>query len=337
MHVFVYEWATGGGLVEEAYLPQTLIREGTAMISALAADFSRLENCRVTALRDPRVLHLALPGCELVDVLSTGESLEAVDRLAAEADATVLVAPEFDSILLNLARRVVAAGGRLLSPCPEFIQLTTNKQRTCEVLAESGVPTPPGQLLESDDTLPPDFSYPAVLKPLDGAGSQDTYLVSGPYDAPPAYAWARRLERYMPGMAASVAILCGPAQCTCLAPCRQRISEDGRFRYLGGELPLMAGMAERAIALAQRAIAALPPVVGYVGIDMVLGRNPHGDEDVLIEVNPRLTTSYVGLRAAARVNLAEAMWCIAHGKEHNLSFLQRGIEFDPSGNVSFTP
>ena len=38
---------------------------------------------------------------------------------------------------------------------------------------------------------------------------------------------------------------------------------------MGGELPLASGFADRAAALAQRAIAALPATVGYVGIDMV--------------------------------------------------------------------
>ena len=87
------------------------------------------------------------------------------------------------------------------------------------------------------------------------------------------------LEQYVPGLAASVAVLCGPAGDVPLAPCKQRISDDGRLRYLGGELPLAAGLAERATALAERAVAALPATVGYVGVDLVLGRDPHGSED----------------------------------------------------------
>ena len=160
-------------------------------------------------------------------------------------------------------------------------------------------------------------------------------MVSGPHDVPPAYAWRRRLERYMPGLPASVALLCGPSGNITLAPCKQRLSDDGRFRYLGGESPLAAGMTDRAAALAQRAIAALPETVGYVGVDLVLGHDPHGSEDAVIEVNPRLTTSYVGLRAAAQSNLAEAMWRIAHGEALSVAFAERPLEFDPAGNVSF--
>jgi tyramine---L-glutamate ligase len=336
MHILLYEWATGGGLVDEpGALPASLLREGLAMVNAVAADLGRIAGCRVTVLRDPRVLQLAAPGCRVVDVLSSFSHSEEIERISGEADATILIAPEFDGILLRMAERVAGAGGRLLSPAPEFIRIAANKQQTCEMLASAGVATPFGLVLESDEPLPASFSYPAVLKPVDGAGSQDTYLVRGAHDAPPAYAWPRRLERFMRGLAASVAVVCGPTRRVVLAPCSQRISGDGRFHYLGGEVPIARGLAARATALAERTLNALPPTTGYVGIDVVLGSDPHGSEDAVIEVNPRLTTSYVGLRAAAQANLAHVMWQIAEGASPTVEFSSRRIEFDAAGNVSF--
>lgn len=338
MHVFLYEWATGGGLIDVPRgWPASLVREGAAMLGALAADFTRVSDCRVSVLRDVRVLELALPGCEIVDVISNTAHHDEFERLAAAAAATVLIAPEFDRVLWKAARRVVAAGGRLASPSPEFIAVATDKQRTCEVLAAAGVPVPAGVLLQPDEPLPANFTYPAVVKPNDGAGSQDTYLASGPHDGVPAYAWSRRLEKFIPGMAASVAFLCGPAGRIPLVPCKQHLSSDGRFRYLGGEMPLAAGLAERAAQLADRALAAMPPATGYVGIDLVLGREPTGSEDAVIEINPRLTTSYVGLRAAAKVNLADVMMRRAQGAESEVAFDSRAVEFDSEGNVSFIP
>jgi hypothetical protein len=336
MHIFVYEWATGGGLVDEpGPLPASLVREGAAMVGALVNDLQRIAGCQVTAFRDPRIVQLTYGGCEIVDVLSSFAHDEEFERLAAAADATILVAPEFDSILFKLAHRATAVGGRLFSPSPEFIRLTADKHRTCEKLRTAGVRTPQGLLLEPDSPLPHDFSYPAVVKPVDGAGSQDTYFVRAVHDLPPAYAWPRRIERFVTGMAASVAIICGPERNIGLEPCRQRISEDGRLRYLGGELPLTSGLAERARHLADSAINALPPTIGYVGVDLVLGYDPDGAEDYVIEVNPRLTTSYVGLRAAAQGNLADAMLRIARGETAEIVYGSRPIEFDSSGNVSY--
>jgi len=307
------------------------------MIGALAADLVRIDGSRVTVLRDPRVLQLVVPGCEMIDVQSSVSHWDEFERLASSADGTVLIAPEFDRILLTAARRVVACGGRLLTPSPDFICIAADKHETCQRLAAAGVPVPDGVVLEPEERLPADFTYPAVLKPVDGAGSQDTLLVASPHDEPPPYAWPRRLERFLPGLAASVSLLCGPTGRLSLAPCRQRISDDGRLRYLGGELPLSPGLAGRATALADRAIAALPPTSGYVGVDLLLGQDPHGSEDFVIEVNPRLTTSYAGLRAAAQSNLAEAMMRIAHGESATVSFDQRPLEFDVDGHVCFMP
>jgi tyramine---L-glutamate ligase len=336
MQVFVYEWATGGGLVEEhGALPASLVREGAAMIGALASDLVKIPGCQVTALRDPRMLQLVLPRCRVVDVVDKASHGDEFERLASEADATILIAPEFDGILLAAAKRVTAADGRLASPSPEFVRIASSKQRTCEILAAAGVPVPSGMMIEPDDTLPVDFEYPAVLKPIDGAGSQDTYVVSGPHDSPPAYAWPRRLERFVPGLAASVSLVCGANSRLALMPCRQRISDDGRLMYLGGALPLSAGLAERATELAEHALDALPKTIGYVGVDLVLGGDPHGHEDAVIEINPRLTTSYVGLRAAARSNLAEAMWHSYQGHDVSVEFDTRPLEFDAAGNVSF--
>ncbi len=183
------------------------------------------------------------------------------------------------------------------------------------------------------ETCPTFSPYPAVLKPRFGAGSQGVRLIERPEEIDVAE--PSRLERYCPGTAASVAFLCGPAGRFPLVPCRQHLSADGRFTYQGGSLPLPPPLADRAVALGRRAVAAIPPAVGYLGIDLVLGNDEEGSDDVVIEVNPRLTTSYVGLRAAAApgVNLAAAMHDVAEGRTPRLSFLPDRLQFDPEGRV----
>ena len=65
----------------------------------------------------------------------------------------------------------------------------------------------------------------------------------------------------------------------------------------------------------------------------MLGDEPSGADDVVIEINPRLTTSYVGLRAATDGNLAAAMLAVAQGQATSLSFRPDRIEFDSDGTV----
>lgn len=92
-------------------------------------------------------------------------------------------------------------------------------------------------------------------------------------------------------------------------------------------MPIAPNLAVRAERLARAAVAALPPVSGYFGIDLILGPATDGTQDVVIEVNPRLTFSYVALRQLATSNLAAAMLAVATGKPCELSFRQRSLEF----------
>ncbi|HZN36170.1 MAG TPA: ATP-grasp domain-containing protein, partial [Pirellulaceae bacterium] len=99
----------------------------------------------------------------------------------------------------------------------------------------------------------------------------------------------------------------------------------------GGRLPLSEALSARARRLAEAAVSALPPATGYVGVDVILGAAGNGDR--VIEINPRLTTSYVGLRAFAKCNLAAAMLAVAEGREPDLSFGGGRVEFLADGTI----
>jgi predicted ATP-grasp superfamily ATP-dependent carboligase len=139
-------------------------------------------------------------------------------------------------------------------------------------------------------------------------------------------------QEYVTGFAASVAFLIGPSHVFPLVPCEQLLSTDGRFSYLGGRLPIAPDLVARARHIAAQAVRCVPGLLGYVGVDVVLGDD---GRDWAIEINPRLTTSYVGLRALARFNLAEAVLAVARGEPlPDLAWHDRRIEFTPDGRVS---
>jgi predicted ATP-grasp superfamily ATP-dependent carboligase len=291
MRLFIYEHVTA----QPAHtFPASLRAEGRAMLDAIVADFAAVPDLEVQTLRAPR------------------DEEREFRELARRADHTLIIAPEFGQRLLTRCRWVEEAGGRLLGPSSEAVALTADKLLLARHLAAHGIRTPRSAPLT--DSAPP-FAFPIVCKPRFGAGSQNISLSR---DAPPS---ASRLDEemivqpFIPGLAASVAFLVGVRQQLALAPAAQHLSHDNRFRYLGGRLPLRPHLAERAVNVARPAIQTVRGLRAYVGVDVVLGAAVDGSDDSVIEINPRLTTSYLGLRRLAETNLAEAMLRIVMGEQ----------------------
>ena len=253
------------------------------------------------------------------ELVGPGTEPEMVRRLANAADWTLLIAPEFDGILLERVRWVEQAGGHLLGPSASAVEIAADKVACAQLLTENGVPVVEGRMVRLSDEFPHDTLYPAVLKPRDGAGSCSTFLVPNATSVAAVISQADEeglngevlLQRFVPGLSASVAFLVDVDDVTPLLAAEQYISNDGRFRYLGGRVPLDQELAGRAIDLGRKAVLAMPGLRGYVGVDLIIQDRPdmvtntQSFADYVLEINPRLTTSYVGYRSLAADNLAE--------------------------------
>ena len=259
-----------------------------------------------------------LPGVEVVTTDGVHPIVEPlhVKEHAGRCDWSLVVAPEFGDTLAKTAGLIVECGGRLLGPSPLGIRLAADKLALSDVWQANGVPTPAAAPAGAVSER-----YPQVLKPRDGVGSEFTFRCDSAAERNHYLSVLREnycyrdmiVQDFVPGRSASVAFLVSPSQLVALAPTYQCLSSDGRFRYDGGELPIPPALAERAVALGRRAVACAPGLLGYVGVDLVLGDAADGSRDFAIEINPRLTTSYVGLRALADFNLAGAMLRAAAG------------------------
>jgi tyramine---L-glutamate ligase len=318
MRAFVYEYFSAGRPGSAA-----ILAEGRAMLSAVVEDLGRV------------------PGVETATLPSVAPDAEqrAFRALARAAHWSLVVAPECDGLLAERCRWVEEEGGRLLGPSSAAVRLTGDKLELSRHLLARGVPTPPTWPWPGE---PPPSAFPLVCKPRHGAGSQATFLVRDEGELSRCVGRARAegwhgemiVQPHVPGRAASVAFLTGPGRRVALPAAEQILSDDGRFHYEGGRLPLPDGLNRRARRLAERAAAAVEGLCGYVGVDLVLGEEADGSGDRVIEINPRLTTSYVGLRALARFNLAEALLAAARGKAlPPLRWWPGPIRFWPDGRV----
>ncbi len=296
-----------------------IIAEGRAMLEALAADASRGAGLEVTVLIDA-AQKLTLPAASQVRPVPAGDDIAPLVAAAREADWTVIVAPETDGILFDRVAAVRVAGARVLAASAAFIAIAADKQATVNALAAAGVPVPAGRALAAGEPVPLDFHMPAVRKLRDGVGGEGFGVLGSAHDARPAPR-PTRLEAFAAGTPIGVACLCGGGKIDVLPPLVQRFTAAASPRYLGGE-PLSAGpQADRATALAMRAVQAVARAgggdapLGWVGIDMILGSRDDGRADRVLEVNPRLTTSFGQHATAAPQSLVRTLIGMATGSE----------------------
>ena len=323
--VFVYEHVTAVGLGREPDSPHhSLWVEGRAMRDAISADFAAVPDVEVLSFPDD------LPEADLLPTFR---------ELAKRADWSFVLAPETGGELERLTREVAGVGGRLLGPSADAIALTADKLRLAEWWEVHGVPTP-RTVLVNRGCEPAGVSCttrgftPAVhqiLKPRDGAGSESTFLARTPTEYAAALEQSSGpmiAQEYVAGRPASVAFLVGPTQTVPLLPTFQVLSTDDRFRYEGGQLPIPPELAERAVRLGTEAINCVPGLFGYVGVDLILG-----EHDTAVEINPRLTTSYVGLRALAAGIVAGWLLAVAEGRAADVSWQPGRIHLHPAGRI----
>jgi len=337
MRVFVYEYLSTGALRGQPGA-SSLAREGLAMLTSILADLARLPDIQPVVLLAPELGDRVKAVCPAVGVQPVQLACEEADfrNLARQSSWTLVVAPEFDDLLARRCEWALDEGSRLLGPDPATIRLCADKLRLAEVLDSLHIPTPVTQLVPTNA-----FSYPLVIKPRFGAGSLATFFVRNSLQEAQAMeaaqAWQQTdliAQPYIVGTAASITLLAGPTQCVPLVPGYQEITISDVFCYQGGRFPLAASLQPRVLALAQQLLSALPGLRGYFGLDVVVP-DDEASPAQLIEINPRFTTSYIGLRQLARTNLLACLLDLMDGRPVQPPLWRDGIQirFFPDGSV----
>lgn len=334
MRILVHEFASGGGLAGEE-VPASLAREGAAMRAALVADLAALDGHDLVTTADARFPWSPPPGVEVV-TLARGAST--LDALIASADAVWLIAPETRGCLERLARRVARHGKPLLGSSAPAIHMASDKTRLPRRLARHGIPHPETRVLGPGvDPLSAagEIGYPVVIKPWRGAGCEGVRLARNARELCQALADDPErgaplvLQRFVQGSAASVSLVADGRSAVPLTVNAQHVRAAWRLSYGGGSTPLAHALAGQAAEAARRACEALPGLRGYVGVDLVLTER----DAVVIEVNPRLTTAYLGVRAAVEENVAALALAACRGVLPAPPRVCRHVRFSAGGRI----
>lgn len=298
--IFVCEFITGGGLCAEQ-LPESLAKEGALMRDALLQDLSQLPysvSTTVDARLEPPTL---VTNC--IAVQPDDSVWKIWETQIKRADAVWIIAPETDGLLHYLTQMAVRHGKQILGCGLVSIKLTSEKLTTCLALQKVGIATIPTHTFDNWQKS----NKAWLAKPNDGAGCGDTACFD---DGDELQDWLLQNDRqhthviqaYQAGTHASISCVMHKGNAEILSCNTQLVLiENNALKFKGCIVNGMKDYWQSFQIVAQKIAKAMPDLAGYVGIDVIVNENTV----CVVEINPRLTTSYVGLRQATGVNSAE--------------------------------
>jgi len=277
-----------------------LAPEGAAMLRVLSASFSRTGYEVIT------------PG--------TGDFAGEIERLAPVCDTGLVIAPDE---LLPGYTKILEDNTHNLGCSSLVAAVCANKVMTGRILAQHGVPVPG-----------PAPAGRRVVKPVQGCGSAGVRLTDG---SPGEGEFA---QQYIEGEHLSASLVCsrntGEA---CLyfsgkpplplALNRQLIEvTNSAFHYLGGETPAEHPRGKEILGVARAAVTVLG-CQGYAGVDMVVA-----DRAYVVDVNPRITTSVIGIAAVMEEEIARILVDASRGGGPEMVHLMGRVRFTKDGRVT---
>ena len=280
----------------------TLAPEGAAMLSTLTGSFKRC-------------------GYEVITP-DNGPLDKEIERLAPLADFGLVIAP--DQYLSRYTR--ILEGLTFNIGCDSMsAAICANKEKTSAILKAHGIRVPERN-----------FTGKTVVKPKYGCGSQGV-RISGEKCSPDEL-----VQEYIEGVHLSVSLVAsrvvgesclyysgaGPLV---LSLNQQYVSVDneGFFHYTGGETPVSHPQ-EAAVRKAASDAVKVLGCQGYTGVDFVVDeRGP-----VVVDVNPRMTTSILGIAACMKKEIADILIHASQGKLPLEVTFQGRAKYDIKGHVT---
>ena len=316
--VFIYEHVSGGGFNDKE-IPLSLFSEGFGMLRAIIEDFKAL-NFEIKTMLDYRIFRMAnLLNCDYIKEIKREMSIVKEFKATIEdCQFVFIIAPEFSKILYNFTKIAEDMGKTLLSMKSAPILIGSSKLLTYGFFKKSGVLTPQTYYIRSIDNK---FNIedarkfcnllhaPIILKPEDSVGAESIYLFKNERKLDKFVNEKIKslegnrdyiLQEYIKGTDLSASIINKENRLTILSINSQKIKlNKNRISYLGGMTPADNSESIKREIIKSTEKLNLNNFKGYFGIDFI--RKSNG-KLYLIEINPRLTTSYIGIRNVAKAN-----------------------------------
>lgn len=320
MNLLIVEWISGGGLSNQK-LSSSILSEGYAMLRSVISD-CKTAGHKVTTFLDSRLTGFNPPNKadNIFPISTCDEFYRKIAEFSSLVDGVFVIAPESGQVLENIVETVEKSGGISLNCRVNAIKQVSNKMSTYETLKKQGTQVPETVLIESAEkinnikSLAKNLGYPVIFKPLEGVSCNGLSVVKTEEEIERALLKIAQestkeqiiIQKQIIGKNVSACVFSDGTKAKAVTLNKQFVSlasPADESKYYGGIVPYNHPLEKKALKTAERAVEAVTGLRGYVGVDMVLTDM----ESTVIEINPRLTVSYVGLKKAVNFNPGQAI------------------------------
>ncbi|MFX1468748.1 MAG: ATP-grasp domain-containing protein [Promethearchaeota archaeon] len=323
--IFIFEFVSGGGF-SKTYIPSSIFCEGFGMLRSIISDFKALD-FEIHTILDYRVFFLSqFLQADIIKRVDFNEDYNKIfKKFTKKCDYVFIIAPESSNTLYKLTKIVKKYNKIVLSTSITGIKLGSSKIKTFKFFKKNDVCTPKTYKIPYKKNLLDlgfiiqkfrELKSPIVIKPEDGVGAESIYYfekedhilncfnnLNSKIDSKRTYI----LQEFIKGRDLSISLIGCPKLLELhpiiLSVNSQNISlKNFESEYYGGYCPLEDSKdILKRLSFLLKKIQTIK-IEGYFGIDFIA---KHDLSFYLIEINPRLTTSYIGLRNIININCAE--------------------------------
>ena len=306
---------------------ENLVLEGFDILKSILNDLDKTSIFDVTYLVTPAIVDLNLENCSRIEI--EDDLCLWLDRHCIEYDYCLFVAPEDNQIQYNLTKILEKHNITLLNSGSHASFISSSKNMTYEKVPDSILKIP-SQLIKLEDTKKVieehDFNKnKLVIKPDDKTSSELIFILEKRSNIDKIIREYKEndvkhvlIQDYVDGIDISVSLVVNDNNITFLSINRQNIVKNsGRLIFNGCKTRIENPLEDEIVKISEKIIRSIEGLKGFIGMDYIISNS----KIYFVEINARLTTSFITLSETCNENLTEEIIKhTLHGNNMNLKF-----------------
>ena len=290
--VLIYEYFTGGGIINEELCTSSLLSEAKIIVNSVVNEYCKSQEYQVYYFLDSR---LKLDNLGKSIEVKSSEQLYDI-KLLRTFDLILPILPEQNMELYSYCEFLAEQNIETLISSPETIKVLSDKYVFSSFCLKHNIPCIPSYLSSQINAIPHDT---IIEKDRYGVGCSHVKKISKKDSI------KRKKMIYQPyikGNHFSLCVYYEKKSFKILTLNEQDIVLDNnKIKLRSLKVNVKNSHYLELYSILRNIYKSLPGLYAYVGVDLIMTR----DKILVVEVNPRLTTSFTGISSTLGINLSQ--------------------------------